>query len=193
MNHHSSDKKTLSNLLICVTGSVATIKLSTLVSELIFHFNIKVVYTKSSTHFFDLNDQVFNKNNIELFSDEDEYKLWHKISDPVLHIELSRWADMILIAPLSASTLGKISNGICDNLLTLVLRSCPLSKKIVVCPAMNTIMYEHPITQEQLAKLIKWNYSVLYPIEKSLACGTIGIGAMENVSEIKEFLLKYKN
>ena len=104
----------------------------------------------------------------------------------MLHIELRRWADALLIAPLSANTLAKISNGICDNLVTLLCRcwdmklrendknkengtnnmntSHKLIRPIVVAPAMNTMMWDQPITEEQLSRIKKWGYSVVEPI-----------------------------
>lgn len=95
--------------------------------------------------------------------DEEEWEQWKKRGDIVLHIELRKWADCLLIAPLSANTLAKISTGICDNLLTQVCRAWDmeihkagharvglLKKPIVACPSMNTMMWEHPITAKQL-------------------------------------------
>ena len=98
------------------------------------------------------------------FTDSDEYSCFKKRGDPVLHIEIRNAASLLVIAPLSANTLAKISNGICDNLLTNVYRCWPykqdktsgswsIYKPIIVAPAMNTQMYEHPITEKQLKEL----------------------------------------
>ena len=88
--------------------------------------------------------------------------------DPVLHIELRRWADLCLVAPLSANSLAKLSNGLADNLLTSTLRAWDLSRPVVVAPAMNTFMWEHPVTRQQLDVLTQWGYTVIPPVVKIL-------------------------
>ena len=85
------------------------------------------------------------------FSDSDEWQGWKTRQDPVLHIELRKIAYCSIIAPLSANTMAKIANGLCDNLLTCVLRAWDFKNgvkgSVIVAPAMNTYMYEHPITE----------------------------------------------
>ena len=92
-----------------------------------------------------------------IFEDQDEYICWKDRGDIVLHIELRDIAEMLVVAPLSANTLAKFSNGICDNLLTNIFRAWAykkingiwmIQKPILVAPAMNTNMYEHPITEK---------------------------------------------
>ena len=101
------------------------------------------------------------------------------------HIQLRRWADIVLIAPLSANTLAKLSNGICDNLLTSLMRALnPNRTKVYVFPAMNTHMWDHPFTAKQLEILKSINYQVIGPIGKLLACGDIGLGAMTEWQDI---------
>ncbi|XP_071392349.1 phosphopantothenoylcysteine decarboxylase isoform X2 [Centroberyx affinis] len=121
--------------------------------------------------------------------------LWTQRSDPVLHIELRRWADLFVIAPLDANTLGKISNGICDNLLTCVVRAWDTSRPLLFCPAMNTAMWQHPITARQVASLKEFGYVEIPCISKKLVCGDEGKGAMAEVSTIvnvvKQHLQKY--
>ena len=92
--------------------------------------------------------------------DEDEWRSWREKGDPVLHIDLRKWADMMLVAPLSANTLAKVANGMCDNLVTCVVRAWSyigapdnLLKPLVVAPAMSPGMWEHPITKKQLKAL----------------------------------------
>jgi phosphopantothenoylcysteine decarboxylase len=110
--------------------------------------------------------------------------MWKKRGDPVLHIELRKWAQCFLIAPLSANTLAKLSNGLCDNLLTLICRAWPmgkcekgesnsnkLKKSIIICPSMNTYMWDHPITEIQLTTLKNWGYEIIGPISKKMMCG----------------------
>lgn len=98
--------------------------------------------------------------------------------------ELRRWADLMVIAPLDANTLAKISNGLCDNLLTCTLRAWDVKKPLLFCPAMHTFMWQHPITSVQVKQLIHMGYTHIPPITKTLACGDTGVGAMAEVSTI---------
>ncbi|XP_025066343.1 phosphopantothenoylcysteine decarboxylase isoform X3 [Alligator sinensis] len=100
--------------------------------------------------------------------------LWKDRSDPVLHIDLRRWADLMLVAPLDANTLAKIANGICDNLLTCVIRAWDMTKPFLFCPAMNTAMWEHPITAEQIERLKGFGYTEIPCVVKRLVCGDEG-------------------
>jgi len=102
------------------------------------------------------------------------------------HIALGKWADALLIAPCSANTLAKIANGMCDNLLTGVARAWDRTKPIILAPAMNTRMWEHPATAEHLATLRRWypHCTIIEPVAKRLACGDTGIGALAPIATI---------
>ncbi|XP_037689316.1 phosphopantothenoylcysteine decarboxylase isoform X3 [Choloepus didactylus] len=104
------------HILVGVTGSVAALKLPLLVSSLldIPGLEVAVITTERAKHFYSLQDVP-----VTLYSDADEWEMWKCRSDPVLHIDLRRWADLMLVAPLDANTLGKVASGICDNLLEL--------------------------------------------------------------------------
>ncbi|XP_072881867.1 phosphopantothenoylcysteine decarboxylase isoform X4 [Hemitrygon akajei] len=117
--------------------------------------------------------------------------MWKQRTDPVLHIELRRWADLLVIAPLDANTLGKIANGICDNLLTCVVRAWDLKRPLLFCPAMNTAMWEHPITATQIQTLKGFGYIEVPCIVKKLLCGDEGYGAMAEISTIVEKVQEY--
>uniref|UniRef100_A0A8C5UZF1 Phosphopantothenoylcysteine decarboxylase n=1 Tax=Microcebus murinus TaxID=30608 RepID=A0A8C5UZF1_MICMU len=110
--------------------------------------------------------------------------IWKHRSDPVLHIDLRRWADFMLVAPLDANTLGKVASGICDNLLTCVIRAWDRSKPLFFCPAMNTAMWEHPITAQQVDQLKAFGYVEIPCVAKKLVCGDQGLGAMAEVGTI---------
>ncbi|XP_044836373.1 phosphopantothenoylcysteine decarboxylase isoform X3 [Mauremys mutica] len=112
--------------------------------------------------------------------------LWKGRTDPVLHIDLRRWADLMLVAPLDANTLAKIANGICDNLLTCVIRAWDMTKPLLFCPAMNTAMWEHPITAQQVEQLKDFGYTEIPCVVKRLVCGDEGRGAMAEVWTIVE-------
>ncbi|XP_032555622.1 phosphopantothenoylcysteine decarboxylase isoform X2 [Chiroxiphia lanceolata] len=170
-------------VLVGVTGSVAALKLPLLVVELlkIPGLEVKVVTTERAKHFYDAQEIP-----VTLYGDEDEWQLWKGRSDPVLHIELRRWADLMVVAPLDANTLAKVANGICDNLLTCVIRAWDLSKPLLFCPAMNTAMWEHPITARQVEQLKGFGYTEIPCVVKKLVCGDEGRGAMAEVWTILE-------
>lgn len=186
---------------MCCTGSVATVKIPEIVCKLInLECNVKVVVTNVGEKFLNaaerydgkhyaLFKQLLRENAFQILRDEDE---WHDIAttykvgvDPVLHIELRRWANLILVAPISANSLAKISNGLCDNLLTSIIRACDSTKKILLAPAMNTMMWENPITQKQLRSL-PLNFEIILPVSKTLACNDVGNGALAPVDDIIE-------
>ncbi|XP_036205215.1 phosphopantothenoylcysteine decarboxylase isoform X2 [Myotis myotis] len=110
--------------------------------------------------------------------------MWKCRSDPVLHIDLRRWADLMLVAPLDANTLGKVASGICDNLLTCVIRAWDRGKPLLFCPAMNTAMWEHPLTSQQVGQLQAFGYIEIPCVAKKLVCGDQGLGAMAEVDTI---------
>ncbi|GAN10121.1 phosphopantothenoylcysteine decarboxylase [Mucor ambiguus] len=166
----------MTNILIGATGSIAAIKVPLLVDffQKHAHINVKVVVTESA-HFFIKDMEI----HCPVYREQDEWNEWKKISDPILHIELRNWADIMVIAPLDANTLGKLANGLCDNLLTCVLRAWDVSKPVVACPAMNTSMWHHPFTVKHLEVLENvLDYKIIQPISKKLACGDTGVGAM---------------
>lgn len=129
---------------------------------------------------------------------EDEWSSWNTLGDPVLHIDLRNWADILVLAPLSAHTLAKLASGLCDDTLSCVVRAWDFGhgqrqgKPLVLAPAMNTAMWEHPITRTQLETLVGfWNakkrstgVEIVEPQAKMLACGEEGKGALASVSEI---------
>lgn len=92
---------------------------------------------------------------LQVLKDEDEWSCWSKREDPVLHIDLRKWADVLLVAPLSANTLAKLANGLCDNLLTCVARAWDFSRPLLVAPAMNTLMWESPFTAKVCVPLMR--------------------------------------
>lgn len=190
------------HILLAASGSVATIKIPLIAKSLARHPNvsIRILLTPSAEEFLqgqaleqpalDLLRDVENVDGI--YHDRDEWaKPWVR-GDKILHIELRRWAHVLLVAPLSANSLAKMVNGISDGLLLSVIRAWDTTglidgrkKKIFVAPAMNTAMWRHPITKKQIKVLEQdWGdgdsgwVTVLRPMEKELACGDVGDGAM---------------
>jgi len=175
-------------VLLGVTGSVATIKVFPLVEALFPFAEVRVVCTENSKHFFDL-DKLREK--AQVITDAEEYAVWKGRGDPVLHIELRDWADIYLVAPLSANSLASIANGICNNLLTCIFRAWDYKngkKRIICAPAMNTQMFENVFTQRHLALLTAppFNIRFLDTVEKRLMCDIVGLGAMAEVPTIVE-------
>lgn len=202
----------MAKVLLGVTGSVAAIHTRLLFEELQgAGHQVKVVATQSSLYFFnplELGSPANTQRDRQtVILDEDEWPgidsgTTYQRGDSVLHIELRRWADAFVIAPLDANTLAKLALGICDNCLTCVYRAWDRTRRIVLAPAMNTLMWEHPATARHLRQIAEditgegvpedrdtlalsaWindNLSTLKiakPQSKQLACDDIGIGAM---------------
>jgi phosphopantothenoylcysteine decarboxylase len=195
------------HLLLAASGSVATIKIPEIAKALSRHqdkLSIRIIFTEAAKSFLggQSNEQPTLSSLSEIpgvsavYDDASEWAEPWTRGAPILHIEARRWADVLAIAPLDANTLAKIVNGFSDNLLTSVVRAWDTDgiidgkkKIIMVAPAMNTAMWEHPITAKQIKVLeddwgIKEDFSqpgwfkVLRPRETTLACGDTGNGAM---------------
>jgi hypothetical protein len=117
------------HVLVGATGSVASVKIPLIVKSLLAHENVEVqvITTKSAKHFFDVK-KLKAELGVKVWEDDDDWNTWNELSDPILHIELRRWAHLLLIAPTSANTLAKIANGLGDNLL-VCLPSFPVHEK----------------------------------------------------------------
>lgn len=182
------------NCLIGCSGSVAALKVPELAVELMKRdFNVLIVCSEKAKFFLDkaedYNPLVWAEfirlgGYSMLLQDADEWGMWEKIGNVVLHIELRKWADVLVVAPASASMLAKAAAGICDHLLLSVMRAWDFSKPCYLCPAMNTIMWEHPVTNPTLSTLQGWGWQVIDPVGKLLACKDVGMGAMASASTI---------
>jgi phosphopantothenoylcysteine decarboxylase len=177
------------------TGSVASVKIPNIVSELRADGNVEVqvVSTDASLHFFDRDAVEAANPSVRVWTDSDEWSDWAKIGDPILHIELRRWADLVVIAPVSADMLAKMAAGLCDNLPLSLLRALSPDTPVVLCPAMNTFMYEHQLTARHLAFVRSvLGYYVLGPQGAGrLACGDVGAGKMTEWKDIVAVILGY--
>jgi phosphopantothenoylcysteine decarboxylase len=210
----------MANVLLGVTGSVAAIRTPPLFAELRRAGHaVKVVATHASLYFFDpahlgpADPARPRRNPTVVLLDEDEWPgrsqgLLYQRDEPVLHIELRRWADLLVIAPLDANTLAKLANGLADNCLTCVWRAWDPQRPVVLAPAMNTFMWEHPLTARHL-RLLAADFGgeppaagasleevmatvnascprlrLVPPQSKRLACGDVGVGGMAEVADI---------
>ncbi|KAH3664065.1 hypothetical protein OGAPHI_004779 [Ogataea philodendri] len=183
------------HILLGATGSVATVKIPMIIDKLfklygVDNVSIQLVVTQAAEHFL---HGLKISTEVKIWRENEEWSTpMTKPGDPILHVELRKWADIFLIAPLSANTLAKVANGIADNLLTSIIRVWNPSIPVLVAPAMNTLMYTHPVTKKHLA-VIKEDFKymeVLRPIEKVLVCGDIGMGGMREWSEIVDILFR---
>lgn len=202
----------MARILVAVTGSVAAVKVDALVATLAEErHDIRLMLTKSAEFFVPHWAEAGPQSRFPVYRDRNEWPAsgWSR-GDDVLHIELGRWADAFLIAPLDAHTLAKWAQGMADNLVTSVLRAWDYAKPLVVAPAMNTRMWDNPITCRHFAQILcdregiwpphgklpktdeivaafeRWYepLEIVMPIEKRLACGDVGIGAMAEVETI---------
>lgn len=168
------------NIIIGVCGGIAIYKVCILVRMLIRDgFSVKVIMTDAATKF--ISPLVFKTlSNNYVYTDTFVYQ-----EHDIQHISLSQWADLFVIAPLTANTLSKISLGICDNLLTTVVVSFPPEKRIVLVPAMDSNMWCNHFIQDNLERLEKISQFIVIPPEEGvLASGLKGKGRMAEVETI---------
>jgi len=167
------------NILVGVTGSIAIYKTLELVRLYVkAGANVRVIMTESSKKF--ISPLAFETiSQAEILDDTNEK--WTK--DSILnHIAIGKWADIFVVAPVTANTINKLSNGIADNILLQSLLAYPRIK--LLCPAANTNMIENPITKASFKMLTLCNFKVVPSVSKELACRDIGNGAMAEVEDI---------
>lgn len=173
------------NILLCVTGGIAVYKAVALVSKLSqANFNVKVIMTASARQFvMPLSFQVMSKNDV-FFDTFDE-----KDSSVIAHIDLADWADLILVAPATANVIGKLANGLADDMVTTILLAA--TAPVWIAPAMNVNMYNHPAVKRNLATLAEDGYAFIEPSEGFLACGYVGKGRLEEPEKITALVVKH--
>lgn len=179
------------HILLGLTGSVATVLATKLRNQLEKIGDVKTVATEPA-RFFIPNDFYYPNDNLHL--DEDEWNQDYKLGDPIMHIELRKWASCLVIAPLDANTLAKLAHGMSDNLLTSVVRAWDWNRPLIIAPAMNSYMWDNEPTKEHLEILKRRGAFVINPVEKRLACHDVGMGAMasvENIAKLVEEKLRW--
>ena len=171
-------------VVLAVTGSIAAYKIANLASMLKkMACDVHVLMTRNATNF--INPITFetltgNKCLVDTFDRNFQFN--------VEHVSLAKIADVVLVAPASANVIGKLANGIADDMLTTTVMACRC--KVIVSPAMNTNMYHNPIVQDNLDKLRRFDYEVIAPANGYLACGDVGDGKMPSENELLEYILK---
>ena len=222
----------MANVLVGATGSVAAVRVPALADALAADGHaVKVVATDPALYFFDPasvsgSESGGGREDLDasglaatatltatVYTDADEWPgrtqgRRYERGDRVVHVELRDWADLFVLAPLDANTLAKLAVGLCDNCLTCVWRAWDPARPVVLAPAMNTRMWDHPFTRRHLrslaadfgaghipghldapaliaqinarAKLLR----VVPPVEKRLACGDVGVGGLAEVAEV---------
>ncbi len=163
------------NILLCVTGSIAAYKSIDLYRRLVKEgANVEVIISEGGSNF--VPPFVFESFGESVYTD-DAFKY------PLAHISLSKFADLILIAPATFNTINKIASGIADSLITLVVSASSDTPKLVV-PSMNSSMYSNKILQDNIKKLEEYNFYSMKPAEGGLACGDIGEGKFPEIEDI---------
>lgn len=170
------------NILFGITGSIAAYKAADLASQLVkAGHEVHVVMTRAATEFITpLTLQVLTRQPV-LVSLEDEKQSWKPG-----HIELADQAELFLVAPASADALGNFANGLAPDPLSSCYLALPRSTPVLIAPAMNGKMWQHPATQRNVARLIEDGVRFIGPDSGDLACGYQGIGRMAAVEEILE-------
>lgn len=179
-------KSNTKNILIILTGSIACYKACALISKLKQQgHSLKVVLSPSSLEF-------IGKSSIEGLTGEAPITDMYSVGHVMDHINLARWADLVLVAPATANYINKIAHGLGDDLLTTLFLAHDFQKPFLIAPAMNTKMYLHPTTQESLLKLKKMGIEILETASGVLACGEIGSGRLLEpdliIAELNKFL-----
>ena len=171
-------------VVLAVSGSIAAYKIASLASALgKLHADVQVLMTQNATNF--INPITFetltgNKCLVDTFDRNFQYS--------VEHVALAKRADVVLVAPASANVIGKIANGIADDMLTTTVMACKCKK--IISPAMNTQMFENPIVQDNLKKLEHYGYEVIQPAVGLLACKDVGQGKMPEPETLLEYILQ---
>ncbi len=171
-------------ILLGICGGIAAYKSADLCSRLIREqAGVTVAMTEAAQHFVrPLTFSTLSGRRVytDLFDEEQVYE--------AEHITLTHRADLIVVAPATANSLGKLATGICDNLLSTLL--CSAESDVLLAPAMNQRLWEHPATQDNVKKLLQWGCHFVGPATGRLACGEEGVGRMAEPEEILERIVE---
>ncbi len=171
-------------VLLCVTGSIAAYKIAYLASALKkLSADVHVLMTKNATNFITpitFETLTGNKCLVDTFDRNFEFS--------VEHVSLAKLADLVMVAPASANVIAKLAHGLADDMLTTTVLACTCKK--IISPAMNTRMFENPITQDNLKVCERYGMEVISPASGYLACGDVGAGKMPEPDVLLQYILK---
>lgn len=170
------------NIVVGVSGGIAAYKACALTSKLVQKgANVKVIMTENATKF-------VSPLTFQALSREPVYTDTFEELDPskIAHIDIADWADLFILAPATANVIGKVANGIADDMLTTTLLATEAD--VYVAPAMNVHMYQHPAVQKNLQTLENYGYKFIEPGEGFLACGYVGKGRLEEPETIVQVI-----
>lgn len=172
-------------VLLGVTGGIAAYKAAALASALVkLHANVEVVMTEHATKF--ITPLTFEElTGRRAMVDTFDRNFTHQVE----HISLATRTDLVIIAPATANVCAKLAHGLADDMLTTTVLACRCPK--LIAPAMNTNMYENPVTQDNLATLRKYGWDVIEPASGRLACGAVGKGKMPEPEELVQHILRH--
>ena len=171
-------------VLLGVTGGIAAYKAAALASALVkLHANVEVVMTKNATEF--ITPLTFEElTGHRVMVDTFDRNFQHQVE----HISLAQRTDLMIIAPATANVCAKLAHGLADDMLTTTALACRCPK--LIAPAMNTNMYENPVTQDNLALLRRYGWEVIEPASGRLACGAVGKGKLPEPEELLQYILR---
>jgi len=171
-------------VVLGVTGSIAAYKMANVASMLVkMHADVHVIMTQNACQFITpvtFETLTGNKCMVDTFDRNFQFH--------VAHISIAKKADVVLVAPASANVIGKLANGIADDMLTTTVMACTC--KIIVAPAMNTNMYHNPILQDNLKKLAGYGYEIITPAKGMLACRDEGDGKMPSEDVLVNYIVR---
>ena len=171
-------------ILLGVTGGIAAYKAACLCSALVkLHADVEVVMTEHATQFITpltFEELTGHKTLVNTFD--------RNFTHQVEHISLAQRTDLVMIAPATANVCAKLAHGLADDMLTTTVLACTCKK--LIAPAMNTNMYENPVTQDNLETLQKYGWTVIEPASGRLACGAVGKGKLPEPELLQEYILK---
>ena len=170
-------------ILLGVTGGIAAFKAAALASALVkLHANVEVVMTKNATEF--IAPLTFEQlTGRRVMVDTFDRNFTHQVE----HISLAERTDLMIIAPATANVCAKLAHGLADDMLTTTALACKCPK--LIAPAMNTNMYENPVTQDNLTLLRSYGWDVIEPASGRLACGAVGKGKMPEPEDLIQHIL----
>ena len=174
----------MKHIVVGVSGGIAAFKTCQLVSDLVKKYEVQVIMTENGTNFvhpLTFETLTGRKCLTDTFDRNFQYE--------VEHISVAKWADIFVVAPATANVIAKFAGGICDDMLTTTFLACKAPK--LLAPAMNTNMYENPVTQENLQRLTRYGVHMVEPDSGYLACGDVGKGKMAGIDVIEDTISMY--